>query len=360
MPKFHTLSVCDIRRETADAVSIAFDVPETLKGDFAFKQGQYLTIRKEINGEELRRNYSVCVSPLSGELRVAIKQVPNGRFSTFANQQLKVGDRLDVMTPMGKFFTEVKEGQQKNYVGFAGGSGITPIMSILKTVLEVEPGSSFTLFYANRGFDSIIFNEEIEAMKNRFMDRFIVHHIFSEEQIEGKLFNGFITAEKTQDFARFFFDVEKVDEYFICGPEPMMLAIQEGLRNLKVEDKKIHLELFTAPGKRPTATAAAPKKPVIDPAKASKVKIILDGDAFEFALPYGGENVLDAALKQGADLPFACKGGVCCTCRAKVIEGEVEMDVNYALEPEEVEAGFILTCQAHPRTERVVVDFDTK
>lgn len=360
MPKFHSLQVKDIRRETTDAVSIAFDVPETLKADYDFKQGQYLTIRKEINGEELRRNYSVCVSPLSGELRVAIKQVPDGRFSTFANQILKVGDTLDVMTPMGKFFTEVKTAQQKNYVGFAGGSGITPVMSILKTVLEVEEESTFTLFYANRGFDSIIFNEDIEAMKNQYIDRFVVHHIFSEEQLEGKLFNGYITAERTQQYARFLFDPTQVDEYFICGPEPMMLAIQEGLQNLEVNDKKIHLELFTAPGKRPTATAAAPKKEVIDPTKASRVKIILDGDAFEFALPYGGENVLDAALKQGADLPFACKGGVCCTCRAKLVEGEIEMDVNYALEPEEVEAGFILTCQAHPRTERIVVDFDTK
>ncbi|MFT5263335.1 MAG: ring-1,2-phenylacetyl-CoA epoxidase subunit PaaE [Polaribacter sp.] len=360
MPKFHSLQVKDIRRETADAVSIAFDVPETLKADYAFKQGQYLTIKKEINGEELRRNYSVCVSPLSGELRVAIKQVPDGRFSTFANQILKVGDTLDIMTPMGRFFTEVKKGQQKNYIGFAGGSGVTPVMSILKTVLEVEEESTFTLFYANRGFDSIIFNEDIEAMKNKYMDRFIVHHIFSEEQIEGELFNGYITAERTQQYARYFFDVNEVDEYFICGPEPMMLAIQEGLQKMEVDNKKIHLELFTVPGKRPTASGAAPKKKAFDPTKESKVKIILDGDALEFALPYAGENVLDAALKQGADLPFACKGGVCSTCRAKLIEGEVDMDVNYALEPEEVAAGFILTCQSHPRTERIVVDFDTK
>jgi ring-1,2-phenylacetyl-CoA epoxidase subunit PaaE len=360
MSKFHSLRVKDIRRETADAVSIAFDVPETLKTDYAFKQGQYLTIRKEINGEELRRNYSVCVSPLSGELRVAIKQVPGGRFSTFANENLKVGDTLDVMTPMGKFYTEVKKEQQKNYVGFAGGSGITPVISILRTVLEVEPESSFTLFYANRGFESIIFNEEIEAMKNKYMNRFIVHHIFSEEQLEGELFNGFITSERVQQYARFFFDARQVDEYFICGPEPMMLAIQDGLRKLQVEDKKIHLELFTVPGNRPSASAAAPQKANIDPTKASTVKIVLDGDAIEFALPYGGESILDAALKQGADLPFACKGGVCCTCRAKLVEGEVEMDVNYALEPEEVKAGFILTCQSHPRTERVVVNFDIK
>ena len=360
MPAFHSLRVKDIRRETADAVSIAFEVPEPLRKEYDFKQGQYLTIRKEIDGEELRRNYSVCVSPLSGELRVAIKQVPNGRFSTFANQQLKEGDLLEVMTPMGNFYTELKEEQAKNYLAFAGGSGITPIMSILRTVLEVEPQSTFTLFYANRGFDSIIFFEQIEALKNKYMERFVVHHVFSEEQREGELFNGFITPERVQQYAQVFFDPAAVDEYFICGPEPMMLAIQEGLQKLGVKDEKIHLELFTVPGSRPTASASASRKEDIDPTKLSKVKIIVDGDVHEFTLPYGGESVLDAALKQGADLPFACKGGVCCTCRAKLIHGQVDMDANYSLEPDELEAGFILTCQSHPRTAEIVVDFDVK
>ncbi len=359
MPKFHRLKVKDVRRETEEAVSIAFDVPETLREDYRFVQGQYLTLRQEINGEEVRRNYSVCVSPSSGELRIAVKQVPKGRFSTFANQILQVGDTLDVMTPMGKFFTEVKPGQAKRYVGFAGGSGITPVISILKTVLEVELESSFTLFYGNRGFDSIIFNEEIEALKNKYMQRFTVHHIFSEEQLEGQLFNGFITPEKTRQFARFLFNPKTTDEYFICGPEPMMLAIKEGLLSIDVPEKKIHIELFTVPGKKTLPTAGA-KKQAIDPTKASSVKVVLDGHSFEFGLPYGGDSVLDAALRQGADLPYACKGGVCCTCRAKLVEGEVEMDVNYALEPEEVDAGFILTCQSHPRSERLVVDYDVK
>ena len=357
MQKFHSLTIKDIRRETAEAVSIAFDVPESLKKAYTFIQGQYLTLRATINGEEVRRNYSVCVSPHAGELRIAVKQVPKGRFSTFANQQLQIGDTLDVMPPMGKFYTEVKPGQTKQYVGFAGGSGITPIMSILKTVLEVEEGSTFTLFYGNRGFDSIIFNEEIEALKNRYMERFIVHHIFSEEQLEGALFNGFITADKCRQFARFLFDVSIIDEFFICGPEPMMLAIREGLQSLDVDSQKIHIELFTTPGKKPLPTAGTTVK-TIDPTKECQTKIILDGTTFEFALPYGGKSVLDGALKQGADLPYACKGGVCSTCRAKLLEGEVEMDVNFALEPYELEAGFILTCQAHPRTERIVVDFD--
>ncbi len=361
MPKFHPLKVKDIRRETKDAVSVAFELPEELQSDYQFTQGQYLTLKTIINEEEVRRNYSVCVSPLDEELRVAIKEVPGGRFSTFANRVLQVGDTLDVMTPMGQFFTEVKSDQAKNYIGFAGGSGITPIMSILKTVLQVEPESTFTLFYANRGGDSIIFHEEIEGLKNIYLNRFTIHHIFSEEKLESELFNGFITKEKIAQFSRLLFDANKVDEYFICGPEPMMLAIRDGLEALDVDAQKIHIELFTSPGDKPNKlpTDTAPKKS-FDPTKESKVTIILDGDQIEFNLGYGGDSVLDAALKQGADLPYACKGGVCCTCRAKLVKGKVDMDVNYALEPDEVEAGFILTCQSHPRTESIEVDFDVK
>ncbi len=361
MPKFHSLIVKDIRRETEDAVSVAFEVPEDLADDFKFIQGQYLTLRVDLKGEEIRRNYSVCVSPLDEELRVAIKQVPFGKFSTFANQVLQIGDTLDVMTPMGRFYSEVKPGQQKQYVGFAGGSGITPVISILKTVLQTEAESTFTLFYGNRGFDSIIFREDIEALKNEFMDRLTVHHVFSEERLESPLFNGYISTEKTLQYAKLLFDAKKIDEFFICGPEPMMLAIREGLESLDIEKSKIHIELFTSPDKKPVQKKTAQiTKPAFDPTKASKVTIRLDGDYIEFPLAYDGDSVLDAALKENADLPYACKGGVCCTCRAKLIEGEVEMEVNYALEPEEVEAGFILTCQSHPRTEKIVVDFDEK
>ncbi len=360
MPKFHPLKVKDIHRETQDAVSVAFELPEDLKEAYTFIQGQYLTLKATINGEEVRRNYSVCVSPVDEELRVAIKEVPGGRFSTFANRVLKVGDTLDVMTPMGKFYTEVKVGQAKNYIGFAGGSGITPIISILKTVLQIEPESTFTLFYANRGGDSIIFHEKIEALKNTYLNRFRIYHIFSQEKLETEIFNGYITKEKVAQFSRFLFDANTIDEYFICGPEPMMLAIRDGLEALEVDKKKIHIELFGTPGAKPAASASAPAKKPFDPTKESKVTIRLDGDEIDFVLGYDGDNVLDAALKKGADLPYACKGGVCCTCRAKLVKGEVDMTVNYALEPEEVEAGFILTCQAHPRTEEIVVDYDIK
>lgn len=361
MAKFHPLKIKDIRRETDSAVSVAFEVPDPLEQDYQFVQGQYLTLKAIINGEEVRRNYSICVSPLDKELRVAIKQVPMGKFSTYANQVLNVGDTLDVMTPMGRFYTALDAQQAKQYVGFAGGSGITPIISILKTVLQTEPDSNFTLFYANKGFDTIIFREAIEALKNEFMERLRVYHIFSQERLESPLFNGHITKEKVLQFSRLLFDPTNIDEYFICGPEAMMLAIKEALEELGTTSSKIHMELFTTPGKKEVKQAKkAVKESTIDAKHMSQVTIQLDGDFVEFPLAYGGESILDAALDKGADLPYACKGGVCCTCRAKVVEGEVEMEVNYALEPEEVEAGFVLTCQAHPKTSKVLIDFDEK
>jgi len=360
MPKFNTLTVTEVRRETPDCVSIAFDVPTALKSDYKFVQGQYLTLRTDIEKEDVRRSYSICSSPLDAELRVAVKHVPQGLFSTFANQKLQAGDTLNVMTPMGKFFTEVNENNEKQYVGFAAGSGITPLMSILKTVLRSEPKSTFTLFYGNKNFDSIIFREEIEALKNQYLGRLSIHHILSRETLGSPLFNGRINAEKCEQFCKVFFEPKEVDEYFLCGPEEMIFSVKETLENLNVAAKRIHLELFT------TATSKKIKPKITTdhsptPSESdSQITVILDGDAFDFPLNSVGENILDAALKNGADLPFACKGGVCCTCRAKVLEGKVEMDVNYALEPDEVAAGFVLTCQAHPRTEKVVISFDEK
>lgn len=359
MPKFHPLEVKDIRKETDECVSVEFKVPDNLKQEYQFIQGQYLTLKTDINGEEVRRSYSVCVSPLEEQLRVAIKKVYKGRFSTFANEQLQVGDVLDVMTPMGRFYSEVKSEQSKNYVGFAGGSGITPVISILKTVLETEPESTFTLFYANKGVDSIIFRDTIDALKNMHMGRLIVHHIFSEEHMESPLFNGFITAEKCEAFAKAnLLDVEHTDEYFICGPEPMMLAIKAGLEGLGIDQKKIHIELFSSPLDAKKKQASAEKFVPTSNEQDSEVSIIIDGIAVDFPLKTGTHTILDGALKNGADLPYACKGGVCCTCKAMLKEGEVEMEVNWGLEPEEVEAGYILTCQAHPKTKKVVVDFD--
>jgi len=362
MAHFHSLIVADVRRETADSVSVAFDVPAELSEDFRFIQGQYLTLRTELNGEEVRRSYSVCVGPNDGELRVAIKKVPGGLFSTFANETLQAGDVIESMVPMGKFYTELHADQTKRYVAFAAGSGITPVMSIMKAVLQTEPESHFTLFYGNRSFSSIIFREEIEALKNTYLGRLTVHHILSREDQGSDLLYGRIDLERAQLFTSKLFDAKSVDEYFLCGPEEMINTVSSHLIDTCAVDKKqVHFELFTTANSQ--KAARAPKKEVVeDDAKAavSTVSVILDGESFEFSLQADGDNILDAALEAGADLPYACKGGVCCTCRAKLLEGKVDMDVNYALEDEEVEQGFILTCQAHPRTDHVVIDFDEK
>ncbi len=357
MAKFHTLSVKDIKQETSDTVSVSFDVPEALANEFVFKQGQYLTLRTTINGEDVRRSYSICTAPSDNDLRVAIKQVENGRFSTFANNTLSVGDALEVMPPMGNFYTELDANQRKNYVLFAAGSGITPVISIIKTTLATEPNSQVTLFYGNKGFDSIIFREELEGLKNVYVDRFSLYHILSRESLGVPLYKGRIDAEKCNNLCTQLVDVSTVDEFFICGPESMIHGVSDALQAMGVDKKQVHFELFTSP----LGSLAGADKTVAettDDGTDSHVTIILDGDEHEFKLGAHGDSILDAAMQQGADVPFACKGGVCCTCRAKVLEGEVTMDVNYALEEEEVEAGFILTCQSHPKTDKVVIDFD--
>lgn len=357
MPKFHQLKISNIRRETEDAVSIAFDIPSELKNEYQFISGQYLTLKAMINGEDVRRSYSICTAPHENELRVAIKKVEDGRFSTFANEVLNENDTLDVMTPMGKFQAIPDPNNKKNYLGFVGGSGITPVISIIKTVLTNEPQSTFTLFYGNRTVNSIIFKEEITGLKNTFLDRFVLHHLLTEEKLEAPLFNGRMDQEKCKLLYKLIVDPNKMDDIYICGPKPMMDEIIASLETEKVDMKKVHFELFTSP----LGNLAKEKKKTISPFDAKKESMItvkLDGDEFEFRLKYGGNNILDAAMNTGADLPFACKGGVCATCKAKILEGEIEMDVNYGLDPEEVEAGYILTCQAHPRTAKIIVDFD--
>jgi ring-1,2-phenylacetyl-CoA epoxidase subunit PaaE len=355
MTKFHHLKITNIRRETADCVSISFDVPTDLTEKFAFKQGQYLTLRVQIDGAEIRRSYSICSAPSDGELRVAIKKVPEGVFSTFANEVLKTGDVLEVMPAQGRFFTEMKKKNAKTYLGFAAGSGITPILSILKTVLSEEAESRFILFYGNKNFDGIIFREELEALKNRFPARLSLHHILSREKLSAPLFEGRLSGEKCAKFSKHFFDPKTVDEVFICGPEDMTFDIKNALISLEIDQKRVHFELFGTPSPKKPTTETTPK-PKND--LEADVVIIQDGTQFIFRLAADGENILDAAMRAGADLPFSCKGGVCCTCKARVLDGEVEMDINYALEPEEVEAGYILTCQAHPRSARVMVTFD--
>jgi ring-1,2-phenylacetyl-CoA epoxidase subunit PaaE len=358
MIHFHSIPVKKVQKETDDCVSIVFDVPPELKDLFKFKQGQSLTLRKTLKGEEQRRSYSICSSPLDGELRIAVKKLEGGIFSVYANEELKAGDYLDVMPPVGKFYTELDPNHKKNYVAFAAGSGITPMLSIIKTTLLTEPLSSFTLVFGNKTKNSIIFKEELEALKDRYIDRFRMYHVLSQEKSDALINYGRVDKEKCALLFSKVIDLKKCDEFFLCGPEGLIFSVRDYLQEHGVSEKHIHFELFTIPGQK---KSVAEKKEIIkDTGPKSKVSVKLDGIMFDFELAHGGQSILDAALQQGADLPYACKGGVCCTCKARLLEGQVIMDENWGLEPDEVENGFILTCQSHPTTEKVVVDFDVK
>lgn len=353
--KFYPLKVADIRRETTDCVSVAIHIPAELEEQFRFSAGQYLTFRVNLHGEEIRRSYSICSSPLEQEWRVAIKKVPGGVFSNFANEQLKVGDTIEVMPPMGRFGQQIEGQDVQTYLAFAAGSGITPILSIVKTVLATQPESRFILFYGNQNRHSILFRSELEALKNRHIGRLSIYHVLSREMVDASLFHGRIDAEKCHAFLQKLIPVERIDQCFICGPEDMIHTVKQSLTEAAFDPQKIHFELFDVKTKplKPTLVNEI-KSPL------SKVKIHLDGSIFEIPVAYDGESVLDVALRNGADLPFACKGGVCCTCRAKVLSGDVKMQVNYALEADEVAAGYVLTCQSHPRSAQVILDFDAK
>jgi ring-1,2-phenylacetyl-CoA epoxidase subunit PaaE len=353
---FHKLAVRDIRQETIDCVSISFNIPPELENDFIFRQGQNISIRTTLFGEEIRRTYSICSSPLEKELSIAVKKVPGGAFSSFANQQLKNGDILEVLSPAGSFFTELSKANKKNYVFFAAGSGITPILSIIKTILITEPESNITLAYGNKTVSSIIFREQLEALKDKYLQRFSICHILSREKTEAKISYGRIDADKCRELSALI-DYSKADEFFICGPEKMIFTIKAFLESSGISKNKIHFELFTTPKRE---NIQIETKTINTKDEGSNITVTLDGRSFNFILDYNGNCILDAALAQGADLPYACKGGVCTTCKAKLKEGQVEMEVNYGLEPEEVAAGFILTCQSHPRTKQVEVDFDAK
>lgn len=356
MNKFHTLKIKSITKETPDCVSVSLDIPDELKEKFSYKQGQYLTFKRIDNGEELRRSYSICSSPVEGEWKIAIKKVPEGKFSGYANAHLKVGELVEVMPPQGRFFTELDKTHKKNYLFFAAGSGITPILSIIKTVLITEPNSTATLVYGNKGRHSIIFKEELDALKNKYLNRFSLHHVLSREKGDTEILFGRIDKSKTALILEKIIAPDQIDECFLCGPEEMINAVRETLEEAKVDPNKIHFELFTSAKSRNKnadikATAGSHDK-------MSKVTIKLDGAVSQIDVSYYGETILEAALENGADLPYSCKGGMCSTCRARLLKGEVEMDVNYSLEPDEVKAGFILTCQSRPLTDEVEVDFD--
>jgi len=356
-PRFHNLRVQDITRETEDCVSIAFEIPEDLSEHYRFIPGQYLTLEAEINGEAVRRSYSLCSSPADGELRVAVKKVEDGRFSSWANTELTVGTEMRVMTPEGKFNAIIDKAHRHNYVAFAAGSGITPVFSIMKSVLEMEPESTFTLFYGNKTSNTIIFRDKIDGLKNRYMNRLEVHHILSREDQGTDYLKGRIDEGKCISFSEKFFDPADTDAFFICGPEAMINCVNDSLTKMGVSTNKIHYELFTSPSQNiahKTKVSAGKKQETIK----SEVTVILDGEETHFGIASDGKAILDAALDAGADVPYACKGAVCCTCRARVLEGSVEMEMNYALEDDEVEDGYVLTCQSHPTSDKVVVSYD--
>jgi ring-1,2-phenylacetyl-CoA epoxidase subunit PaaE len=352
---FHPLTVTDVRRETEEAVSVAFDVPEELKENFRFVQGQYLTLRATVNGEELRRPYSVCVAPEESELRICVKKLHGGRFSSFVNDELKRGDTIDVMAPMGRFYAPDEPVAARHYVGFAGGSGITPVMSNLRTVLGREPKSRFTLFYGNRTARSIIFRGQLADLKDRYMGRLRVFHVLSDEIPEIDLFGGLMDEAKVRELSTRLIDVSDVDWFFICGPGPMMDAAVAGLAGLGVAESQIKIESF---GARPFASQLAPPPTGDSATPSADVEVRLHGITTRIRVPIAGQPILDAVHAAKIDAPYACKGGVCCSCRAKLVEGEVDMDIVFGLEPDEIAAGYILTCQSHPKTARVVIDYD--
>jgi ring-1,2-phenylacetyl-CoA epoxidase subunit PaaE len=364
-PRFHSLHIRDVRRETADAVSVAFEVPPSLRDAYRFVPGQFLTLRAALDGGELRRSYSICCGADDyehrGELRVAIKRTDGGAFSTWANERLAAGNALDVMTPDGRFVREFDTVNRHHYVAFAAGSGITPVLAIIKTALAREPDSRFTLVYGNRRVETILFAEELEDLKDRYLDRFTLYHVLSREHQDVELFTGRIDAAKVAAFLDTLLPAADIDAAFICGPETMIGEVEGALTQGGVARDKIHVERFVAPGtKAPVRAPLAAATAAVDNTESAEVEILADGIRRTLRVPYAGAAILDVALAAGADLPYACKGGVCCTCRARVLEGEVRMDRNFTLEDAEMRAGFVLTCQSHPTTSRVVVSYDER
>ena len=352
---FHPLCVADVERLTDDAVAITFDVPEELAEDYRFVQGQHLTVRTDLAGDDVRRNYSICAPAGSGRLRIAVKRLEGGAFSAYALERLQPGDTLEVMTPTGRFFTELDPTARKHHCCIAAGSGITPLLSIVATTLEAEPHSRVTLLYANRTSRTVMFLEELEDLKDRFPDRFHLVHVLSREPQEVEMFSGRLDGERLRRMLDTILPPDTVDEWFLCGPYEMVTQLRDTLTESGVDRRHVHAELFHVGDTPPRARRTEVPQEL---AEGAEVTIVLDGRRSQFRLGADGKSVLEAALDVRSDAPFACKGGVCGTCRAKVLEGSVEMDQNWALEPEEVERGYVLTCQSHPSTEKVVLDYD--
>lgn len=353
---FHRLKIAEVRRETADAVSIRFEIPAGLKDAFAFRAGQHLTLRTDLNGEDLRRNYSVCVAPHDGEIRIAVKQMPGGRFSSWANSALAVGNIVDVLPPMGRFVLPETANASPYYVAIAGGSGITPVLSILKTILKQNPQSRYTLLYGNRNSASIMFLEELAGLKNRYLDRLEVYHFLENEAEEIELFNGRLDREKCEEVLGSLVDARSADAFFICGPGPMMDAAEAALQARGVSATNIFIERFTTGAV--SAEQLAREEVLQKKAAGTQISVTLDGRRAKITFDAAKGNILESVQAAGLPAPYACKGGVCTTCRAKVLSGTVAMKKNYELTESEVAQGYVLTCQAVPTSDQVALSYD--
>lgn len=356
MSRFHALEIAELTRETADAVSLRFAVPAELTDAYRYAQGQHLVVEARIDGEPVRRTYSICAGEDERDLRIAVRRIADGRFSAFANEALKPGDRLDVMPPAGSFHAELAPAKARLHLAIAAGSGITPILGIVKTVLAREPRSRVVLIYGNRSVDTILFREELEDLKNRYMTRLALHHVLSREAQDAEILQGHIDAAKLKAMAGRLFRAADVDEAYLCGPAGMIDEAAATLAELGLPPDRIRSERFHVAGTAQRAVAAASPRPHRE--GEAEVTIRLDGLTRRFAMSFDGDAIVDAGNAEGLNLPFSCKGGMCSTCRAKLVEGEVEMRLNYALTPKEVADGYVLTCQSHPVSARVVLDYD--
>jgi len=365
---FHPLRVREVLPDTAEAVVVAFDVPTELREVFSFTQGQYLTLRTEIDGADLRRSYSICAGVDDGELRVGVRKVKGGVFSNWINEHLRPGHLISVMAPQGRFFVAIEPAARRHHLGIAGGSGVTPILSTMKTVLAREPLSDFTLIYGNRALKSTMFKEELEDLKNKYLTRLTLHHVFSDEHTDAPLNMGVMNRDKIGEFLNTVVPASTIDHAFICGPFQMNDEAEAALLAAGVPEDRIHIERFgiapqgaiQSPSPQAQQVGAVIHEAKPGDAEAARITIIRDGLKREIAFTKDQPSILDAASAAGLEVPFSCTSGVCGTCRAKLVEGEVRMERNFALDKNEIANGFVLTCQAHPLTPHVVLSFDER
>ena len=356
---FYPLTISKIERLTKDAVALDFLVPDELKEKFVFKQGQHLTVKADIDGQDIRRSYSICNGVSTQSLKIGVKAIDGGIFSNYANTELKIGMSLNIMPPQGHFYSELLEQAEKNYLLVAVGSGITPMLSQVESILSCEPKSKITLLYGNQRTSLMMFREELSFLKNRYMERFQWHNFFTKEENESSILNGRISTQKIIDLdAAKMINIKSIDHVFVCGPEDLTLKIAEAFEFWGLDKSHVHYELFFSGDAVKQAEKNKAKRAEKYGSKVSNLSVKVAGRKISLELEMGGNNILDAAIENGADLPFSCKAGVCATCKAKVIRGKVEMDMNHSLTEQEVADGMILTCQAHPVSDDVEIDFD--